>query len=265
MLMTRDFRRNLALGLGFVVDRRASLAEVRSLIARLRPRAAESSLRRLGADGDGGYLVPDDLDGVRAALSPGVSMECGFDLALAERGVDVFMADASVDGPPRDHERFHFQKKFIEPYASEESITFDQLAAWVDAKHPQGDWILQMDIEGAEWRVLLDAGAQALARCRILVIEFHGLDRLLWASHFPVMRAVFEKLLMQFHVAHIHPNNASKIARSGVVVIPSIMEFTFHRRDRAAPAGAIGPFPHPLDRDCSPALAHLALPQIWRP
>lgn len=264
-IISRDFRRNLALGLGFALDRRASLAEVRSLIRRLQPRAAASSLRRLGADGDGGYLVPDDLDGVRAVLSPGVSTECGFDRALAESGVDVFMADASVEAPPFGHERFHFLPKFIEPYNSERSITFDAFAAWVDTKHPEGDWMLQMDIEGAEWRVLLDAGAHVLARCRIMVIEFHGLDRLLWASHLPLMRAVFEKLLMRFDVAHIHPNNSSKIARCRDVVIPSIMEFTFHRRDRAAPAGRVGPFPHPMDRDCAPALRHLALPDIWRP
>lgn len=112
------------------------------------------------------------------------------------------------------------------------------------------------------------ASIEQLSHCRILVIEFHNLQRLFAASHFEYMAAVFLRLLSKYQVVHIHPNNSGKLYAREEIVIPSIMEFTFHRRDRlllhdtrvAAPS-----YPHPLDTDCAPGRPTLILPQIWRP
>lgn len=60
---------------------------VRSLVARLHPVAASADLIRLGPGGDGGYLVPDDLDGIVACYSPGVSAISGFERDCADRGM----------------------------------------------------------------------------------------------------------------------------------------------------------------------------------
>ena len=65
---------------------------------------------RLGPDGDGGYLVPDDLAGIEYTFSPGVSTESGFEAALAARGQRVFLADYSVDGPAEANANFAFEK-----------------------------------------------------------------------------------------------------------------------------------------------------------
>ena len=78
----------------------ASDEDVLGLLRLLHPQASERPLRRIGGPGDGGYLVPDDLDGIVGCISPGVSTEVGFDLALAEMGIPVFLADASVPAPP---------------------------------------------------------------------------------------------------------------------------------------------------------------------
>lgn len=258
----RDVKRNIALQAGFAIEKRASLAKLRELIVQLRPEPQE--LVRIGPECDGGYLAPDDLEGVVACLSPGVSTECGFDLMLAERGIDVFMADASVLGPPRPHPRFHFTPNFIEPFNDQRSITFERFADMANSAHPVGDWLLQMDIEGAEWRVLLSAPEKYLARCRLLIIEFHDLNRLFNATHFDLMASVFRRLLNDFRVVHIHPNNVSKVSAIHDVVIPSVMEFTFQRRDRPFTSGHASVYPHPLDRDCASEKPSLVLPQIWR-
>lgn len=71
-------------------------------------------LRRVGPARDGGYLLPDDLEGIVACISPGVDVETGFDLEIAELGIPVFMADASVEGPAIEHANFHFQPMFID-------------------------------------------------------------------------------------------------------------------------------------------------------
>ena len=44
-----------------------------SLIEILKPVAINKRFIRLGANADGGYLLPDDLEGVAACFSPGVA------------------------------------------------------------------------------------------------------------------------------------------------------------------------------------------------
>jgi hypothetical protein len=263
----REKKTNVLLRLGIPSERRVDLTLLRELVQSLRPKPTKVGLTRIGRAGDGGYLVPNDLDGLAAVLSPGVSSECGFDLEMARRGVPVFMADASVDGPPLEHDLFHFQKKFIEPYSSANSIDFAGYANYVASHTHTGDWLMQMDIEGAEWRVLLNAPQDDLLRCRIILIEFHNLHRLFSAASFEFMASVFKRLLKTHEVVHIHPNNAGRIVTLGDIQIPSIMEFTFLRRDRFAscPNEELQTYPHRLDSDCVPGRRTIVLPKIWQP
>ena len=68
---------------------------LRRMLTALHPQNTTTNLIRVGPSGDGGYLIPDDLDGLVACFSPGVSDISGFEVQCAERGMDVFMADAS--------------------------------------------------------------------------------------------------------------------------------------------------------------------------
>lgn len=119
--------------------------ELRSLIRKLRPVQTEKNLIRLGPHGDGGYLVPDDLEGIEACFSPGVSTVSGFESDCAERGMRVFLADKSVDRPPDDHTLFHFTKRFIGAFSNEDFMTMDD---WVSSSLPEtdSDLLLQVDI-----------------------------------------------------------------------------------------------------------------------
>ncbi len=142
-------------------------------------------LIRLGADGDGGYLVPDDLADVAACFSPGVDNRATFESALIERGIPCFLADRSVDGPPFEHAMIDFERKFVGAVDDDGTLTVDR---WV-AEHAPGnsDLILQMDIEGAEWMVLLNCSPETLRRFRIIVMEAHDLERLIDKHAFPII------------------------------------------------------------------------------
>jgi len=127
-----------------------------------------------------------------------------------------------------------------------------------------GDLLLQLDIEGAEYVALLDLCAEHLARTRIIVAEFHGLRHLFWRFGYRVMAPVFEKVLASHAVVHAHPNNATIVLRRGDLAIPQVMELTFLRRDRAFKSSREELcFPHPLDRDNVPDKPHVALPECW--
>jgi hypothetical protein len=60
------------LGAGVAVAKQTDRDTARRLVHRLHPVVTTHPLIRVGAHGDGGYLVPDDLDGIAACFSPGV-------------------------------------------------------------------------------------------------------------------------------------------------------------------------------------------------
>jgi hypothetical protein len=248
--------------IGLHVTDRTSPTELRQLLESLHAVTAGQQLIRLGPDGDGGYLVPDDLLGIECAFSPGVSTESGFEVDLAARGMQVFLADFSVEGPAQTNAKFVFHKKYLGCLSNE---TFITLAEWKDATVPghRGDLLLQMDIEGAEFETLLCAPTELLAQFRIMVIEFHSLHELFNKPFFSLASRAFQKLLQTHSVVHIHPNNCCGSVTKAGLEIPRVAEFTFHRNDRLPQQRAYcRSFPHPLDRDCTPNPT-LVLPQAW--
>jgi hypothetical protein len=235
-------------GLGWHSAPRTQEASLGALLRALRPLDPGIDLIRIGPDNDGGYLVPDDLDGIRHAFSPGVSNESGFEAQLADRGMQVFLADHSVDGPAVAHPRFVFDKRFLGCLTDERYMTLDDWHAAKLGADADAESLLQMDIEGAEYETLLAASARLLGRFRIMVIEFHWLPQLWNEPFFALASRVFGKLLATHAVVHIHPNNCCGSVKSAGLEIPRIAEFTLLRRDRLRSTAYRTTFPHPLDR-----------------
>jgi len=236
------------------------MRDFRSFLESLHPVAPEKPLIRLGG-GDGGYLVPDDLEGIAACFSPGVSTESDFEIDCAGRGMQVFLADASVAGPSRHHENFTFIPKFVGPVASGGRITLDE---WVAQSLPDeaSELMLQMDIEGDEYTVFPAISERLMQRLRIIVVEFHRLELLGCEPYFKLARTAFDKILCTHACVHIHPNNAEAVKKYRGIPIPPLLEFTFLRRDRLGLNGYRSDFPHPLDRDNTPS-PPVALPRAW--
>jgi len=240
----------------------ADSTDVKRFMQMVRPMATSAPLIRVGGKDDGGYLVPDLLDGVSACFSPGVGPTSAFETELAARGIASFMADASVDGPKGDNPLFHFERKFLSDINDGGHL---RLEDWVDRCAPgtSADLLLQMDIEGAEYLVLLDTPLATLLRFRLIVIEFHELQRILLRDALPFVRQAFQKLTRHFHVVHIHPNNNVPLVTRGDLAVPPVCEFTFVRKDLGTALGSADAFPHPLDTPNSPAYPDIVLPECW--
>lgn len=236
--------------------------ELQSLLKKLHPVSCNKELIRLGPVGDGGYLVPDDLVGIEACFSPGVGFSSLFEKDCAERGMKVFLADGSVDEAKYHHELFVFMKKYIGMVTDNHSMTIDD---WVKSSMPdsQGDLLLQMDIEGSEYEVLLTLSDDLLKRFRIILIEFHSLEELRSKAFFKIASQVFEKLLQTHTCVHNHPNNCSGLIKYKGFKIPKVLEFTFLRNDRIVSPSFAKIFPHPLDTDNTDDKPSLPLPTCW--
>jgi len=231
------------------------------LIQMLCPVSTDKELFRMGSKGDGGYLIPNDIEGIEACFSPGVSNNSEFEKQCAELGMKVFLADYSVNGPAEPHNDFIFSKKFIGAANSEVFMTLSQ---WVEKSNidPRTDLLLQMDIEGSEYETILNTPNELLDRFRIIVIEFHHLHQLWNRPFFRLIYPAFKKLLTNHTCLHIHPNNSAALCENKRLVIPNVMEFTFLRNDRFKKKKYARNYPHPLDSP-NTGKRDIRLPQDW--
>lgn len=230
-------------------------SEMQALVEVMRPQPCPKPLIRLGGYRDGAYLVPDDLDGVSACFSPGVSGVKYFEDELFDTyGIPSHMCDFSSDikqfkTPLKDGQTF--KKRWLDVEGKPNSIT---LKNWVSDLAPgTDDLLLQMDIEGAEYRNLLTVPDTVLKRFRIIVVEMHRLG----AVHNKVdfereLGPLLGRLGKHFRCVHAHPNNCEgefQVPGTGLN-LPRVHELTFLRRDRFRGRKALflkPQLPHPLD------------------
>jgi Methyltransferase FkbM domain len=229
----------------------------------INPIHTEHQLIRLGSSHDGGYLVPDDFEGISACFSPGVCKKSEFEDHLASKNIKSFLADYSVDAPPINNPLFKFEKKFL---GSSNDNIYMTLESWVKKEMPDdpSDFLLQMDIEGSEYDVLIASSNELLRKFRIIVIEFHDMQNLFDRFGIKVINACFSKLLRDFEIVHIHPNNNHPPAELYGYEIPPALEITFLRKDRITQRKPATKFPHPLDKKCIPHKKDYPLPICWR-
>ncbi len=242
-----------------------ALEELISFLERFRSKYVALDLIRVGGDGDGAYLLPDILDDISYCFSPGVSYVANFEEEIAKsHNIKSFMADASVDKAPTDNELFVFIKKFL---GSRTHNNFITLSDWVEQSIGDDDKhaILQMDIEGGEYDVLVYEPRDMLARFSIMVIEFHDLRNLFHIEFLRMFSAIFEKIYHNFSICHVHPNNYESIARSYSVEVPKVMEVTFIRNDylHLIESGKEVFLPHHLDIKNVPDKPDIVMPEIW--
>ncbi len=237
-------------------------AKLRAFLKEIRPMKTDIELIRIGGDTDGGYLIPNDLEGISACFSPGVSDVASFEMDLQKRGIPSYLADYSVDGPPAGFNPAKFTKKFIGPQNTDTTMTLDH---WVSDCVPDSDndLLLQMDIEGDEYRSLPATNATTLKRFRIILLEIHRLDRLYNPAFFRLFKRTMEKLMVDFTIVHNHPNNCCGSVSISGVEVPRVLELTFLRKDRIKEATPALEFPHKLDWDNVPDKAPLVLPEVW--
>lgn len=236
--------------------------ELKQLLEMLYPINCEKGLIRLGPKNDGGYLVPDDLVGIEACFSPGVSTVSGFEKDCANRNIKVFLADASVNAPAENDDLFDFIPMFIGSMNNENYLTLDR---WVNSKVPDTskELLLQMDIERAEYEVFHSLSEETISRFKIMVIEFHDLDEIFNYPFFKVISRVFKKILQTHHCVHIHPNNITNKNKLNGIETVQAMEFTFYKKECIGEIKHQSSFPHKLDSDNSPKQPTISLPKSW--
>jgi len=212
----------------------------------LRPYETNHELIRLGEDTDGGYLIPDDLIEIDACITAGVGNLIGFEHDLAQKGINCYMADYSVEKLPLIHKRFKFEKKFI---GTENNDIYIKIDDWLSKiTKVSKDYILKIDIERDEYKILPIIKSEDLKKMRIIILEMHDFTNILTPLGYNLIKLIFDKLQENHTIVHINPNNVTPpIKLSKKIELYDTLEITLLRNDRIIQKKENITFPHYLD------------------
>jgi hypothetical protein len=186
---------------------------------------------RVGRQFDGGYVMLDDFNDVKAALSFGVSDDVSWDLEVANRGIHVYQFDDMIDQSPVQSPNFSFFKKRLASDDGPAQISLNSLLT-ERKRTGEDDFIIKMDIESDEWTALDSVDAELLTGCRQFVCEFHYLGRLAEKDFLDRAVRCLQKMSEVFFVTHVHGNNCGNIINVGNIALPESLEVTYVNRKR---------------------------------
>jgi hypothetical protein len=213
-------------------------SDVMELLKRLTPHNFGHEELRIGADADGGYVVPDDFVGISECFSPGCAGYWHFEKYLEDKyQIHSHICDSEDQRPEDLGPMQDFEPYYLGPSTEGNFITLGDWVKKVELKDST-DFILQIDIESAEYLTLIATSSELLSRFRIIVIELHHLEVIKNRHAFDMLyKPFFDKLLDIFDVAHAHANNCCGNWQYKDVSFPVTLELTLHRKDRRLGAG----------------------------
>ena len=212
-------------------------------------------MRRYGRDEDGGYVIYDNPLGAKHLLGYGVDKDVSFENQLTEAwGIKATIFDHTIDEVPMTGSSVTYIKEGI---GATDAPPLFSLENHVKRFVPEGsNFVLKMDVEGAEWDVLRTAD---LSRVSQLIVEFHEPR----GEHSDVIQKINE----MFYLVHIHGNNCHNqpwMYIDRVHVMPRYLECTYVRKDLVTVVPSTRKFPTPLDRKCRKDVAELDI-NFWEP
>ena len=221
-----------------------------SLVKKLSPRVCEFPLVRVGQSNDGGYLIPKNLKGIDGLISPGVGNSTSFEDEIYSRFmIPTVCCDGTVYLNTKSKPHIKFINKNLGAKKSDESTTLEEMLGEISkTKSNSGKYMLQMDIEFAEWKILRKVSESTLRKFSIIIIEFHGFTLIRnFLTYVFFLSPGLRKLLKDFVPVHMHPNNGGGKKQIHQYEIPEIVEFTFVRKNGNLGRKPYAKLPHEQD------------------
>ena len=131
----------------------------------------------IGKKGDGCYVLLDDLKDIKIAYSFGIQKNVKFDQDLADRGIDIYMYDHTINSLPYNNPKFHWKKigicgkkRYLKNLKDLETLIAE------NGHSLEKNMILKIDVEHWEWESLDDLNEEILIQFKYIAIEFHFRD-----------------------------------------------------------------------------------------
>ena len=131
----------------------------------------------LGEKKDGCYVLLNDFENIKYAYSFGINRNIQFDKVLADKGIDVYMYDHTINSLPYENPKFHWKKIGLcgkrKKYQNMKNL--EELIA-ENGHSKEKNMILKMDIEHWEFESIIDLKEKTLNQFKYIAIEYHFRD-----------------------------------------------------------------------------------------
>ena len=199
-----------------------------SIYQLLRPKDVYGKKKvRIGKEGDGGYVLLNDFENISIAYSFGICNDVSFDLELAEKNIDIFMYDHTIQKLPVYNKKFHWKKfgltgkKINEPFMK----TLKELI-YENGHINEKNMILKLDIEESEWNVFSEINSAVLKQFKYILVEFH-FNNIYESQYLKILK----KLNRTHQIFHLHCNNCGLIVKFDGINICNPLEVSFVIKD----------------------------------
>jgi hypothetical protein len=144
----------------------------------------------IGKKRDGCYVLLNDFTKIKIAYSFGIDSKIQFDKYLADKGIDVYMYDHTINSLPYNNIKFHWKKIGIAGRNNTNNLLKSLEELIIENGHSsENNMILKMDVEHDEWESLKDLHYKFLRKFKYILIEFHFRDE-----------RVLNETLLYYHV-----------------------------------------------------------------
>ena len=132
----------------------------------------------VGGKREGGYVLLDDFKNIKIAYSFGIGKIIHFDKALADKGINIYMYDHTIDRLPFQNPKFHWKKIGLCGVGQKIPNLKNLEELIIENGHTkEKDMILKIDIEHWEWESLLYLKENILNQFKYIAIEYHFKER----------------------------------------------------------------------------------------
>jgi hypothetical protein len=192
---------------------------------------------------DGGYVILDSPLGAKHLLGYGVGLDMTFENDLTEGwGINATVFDHTITDLPKLGPGVKYVPEGIGP---RDDYPVCSLSTHVKKYVPEGgDYILKIDVEGAEWAVIETAD---FSRATQVIMEIHDLE----VDNSRLIKKMNEK----FYLIHIHGvncHNQPYVYIDRCHKMPRYLECTWVRKDLVTVTPNSEIRPTPLDRVSRP-------------
>ena len=182
---------------------------------------------RMGEKADGGYILLDDFKNIKIAYSFGIATEISFEKELADKNIDIFMYDHTINKLPFENPKFHWKKIGL----SGQNINDNNMKTLSELIKENGhcneeNMILKIDIESYEWEVFQYLNFSIFSQFKYIVGEFHLSD----SNNFDYCN-ILKRILVTHRIFHIHCNNCGGIIHLNGLKICSLLEISFIQKE----------------------------------
>ena len=181
---------------------------------------------RIGNKADGGYILLNDFNNIKIAYSFGIYTEISFEKELADKNIDIFMYDHTINKLPFENSKFHWKKIGLCGKKNSEQNMKTLYEFIKENGHSEEDnMLLKIDIESYEWEVFQYLPLNIFKQFKYIIGEFHFNDTEI--EYYKILK----RILITHRIFHVHCNNCGEMINLKGFKLCNALEISFIQKE----------------------------------